>query len=223
MISTLLDDDTTKRRIYRELRRLIIMGHRKPGERISIEELAQSYGISITPVRDALQMLSQEGLITIRPRSGYFVTRLTLKQLRDLLELREILEVASVERAAERITAEQIACLERVHAGYTGDDDESYERYTDENRAFHTLIAEASGNRELAELLGHVHDRLARFMVIRHAGATMHLTHARIVEALRAHDPQAARQAMLDEIVETREAILERVIREEGASWQLDS
>jgi len=223
MISALPDEDTTKRRIYRELRRSIIMGHRRPGERVSIEELAYSYGTSITPVRDALQMLSQEGLITIRPRSGYFVTRLTLKQLRDLLELREILEVASVERAAERITDEQIDRLEHIHAGYTGDDDESYERYTDENRAFHTLIAEASGNRELAELLGHVHDRLARFMVIRHAGATMHLTHARIVEALRAHDPQAARQAMLDEITETRERILERVIREEGASWQLDS
>lgn len=223
MIRSLPDDDTTKRRIYRELRRSIIMGHRRPGERVSIEELAQSYGTSITPVRDALQLLSQEGLITIRPRSGYFVTRLTLKQLRDLLELREILEVASVERAAERITEEQLARLERVHAGYTGDDDESYERYTDENRTFHTLIAEASGNRELAELLGHVHDRLARFMVIRHAGETMLLTHARIVEALRAHDPQAARQAMLDEITETRERILERVIREEGAAWQLDS
>ncbi len=223
MVRSLSDDDTTKRRIYRELRRSILMGHRRPGERVSIEELAHSYGTSITPVRDALQLLSQEGLITIRPRSGYFVTRLTLKQLRDLLELREILEVASVERAAERITEEQLTRLEHVHAGYTGDDDVSYERYTDENRTFHTLIAEASGNRELAELLGHVHDRLARFMVIRHAGATMHLTHARIVEALRAHDPQAARQAMLDEITETRERILERVIREEGAAWQLDS
>ncbi len=223
MVRSLSDDDTTKRRIYRELRRSILMGHRRPGERVSIEELAHFYGTSITPVRDALQLLSQEGLITIRPRSGYFVTRLTLKQLRDLLELREILEVASVERAAERITEEQLTRLEHVHAGYTGDDDVSYERYTDENRTFHTLIAEASGNRELAELLGHVHDRLARFMVIRHAGATMHLTHARIVEALRAHDPQAARQAMLDEITETRERILERVIREEGAAWQLDS
>jgi DNA-binding GntR family transcriptional regulator len=214
---------TSKNRIYKELRRSIIMGHLRPGERLSIEELADSYGTSVTPVRDALQMLSQEGLVTIRPRSGYFVTRITLKQLHDLLELRELLELACAERAALRITTEEIEQLEHVHSGYTGDDDESYDRYTDENRRFHYLIAEASGNRELAEILGRLHDRLARFMVIRGGGKSMEFTHACILDALRRHDPSAARQAMLDEIVETREAILDRVIREEGASWQLAS
>lgn len=220
-MAPLLPEDTSKQRIYRELRRSIIMGYRGPGERISIEDLARCYHTSVTPVRDALQMLSQEGLISIKPRSGYFVTRVTLKELRDLLELREILEVACVERAAARITEEQLERLEHVHSGYTGDDDESYDRYTDENRAFHYLIAEASGNNELADLLGRLHDRLARFMVIRHAGATMHVNHHRIVEALRARDAAAARQAMLDEVIETREAILDRVIREDGATWHL--
>jgi DNA-binding GntR family transcriptional regulator len=203
------------------LRRSIITGHREPGERLSVEELAQHYGTSVTPVRDALQMLDQDGLVTIRPRSGYFVTRITLKQLRDLLELREILELASVERAATRITNEQIEQLEHVHAGYTGDDDESYERYTYENRRFHCLIAEASGNQELAEMLGHLHDRLARFIVLRHAGQTMESTHARLVEALRTSDITTARRAMLDELSETREQVLDYVIREEGAFWHL--
>lgn len=216
-----LPDDTSKQRIYRELRRSIIMGHRGPGERISIEQLAECYHTSVTPVRDALQMLSQEGLVSIKPRSGYFVTHVTLKELRDLLELREILEVACVERAAARITEKQLEQLEHVHSGYTGDDDESYDRYTDENRTFHYLIAEASGNNELANLLGRLHDRLARFMVIRHAGATMHVNHHRIVEAMRARDAVAARQAMLDEVIETREAILDHVIREDGAAWHL--
>ena len=94
---------TSKSRIYRELRRSIIVERRQPGERLDPEALAASYGTSVTPVRDALQMLSQEGLVTIKPRSGYFVTHLTLKQLRDLLEMREILEVAAVERAAVRL------------------------------------------------------------------------------------------------------------------------
>ena len=213
--------NTSKNLIYKELRRSIIMGHRKPGERLDLEALARSHGTSVTPVRDALQMLSQEGLVTIKPRSGYFVTHLTLKQLRDMLELREILEVAAIKRAATQITAEQLEQLEHVHAGYTGDDDESYDRYMSENRHFHYLVAEASGNHELAEMLGHLHDRLTRFMVLCHAGETLRPRHARLIKALRTHDVAVARQAMLDEINETRETILEYVIQEEGAFWRL--
>lgn len=213
--------DTSKILIYKELRRSIIVGRRQPGERLSMQTLARHYGTSVTPVRDALQMLSQESLVTIKPRSGYFVTRITLKQLRDMLELREILEVVAVERATARITEEQLAQLAHVHAGYTGDDDESYDRYTDENRHFHHLIAQASGNQELAEMIGHLHDRLARYMVMRHAGQMMDRSHERIVTAIRARDVAEARQAMLDEIIETREAILDRVIQEQGASWRM--
>lgn len=216
-------DRTSRNRIYTELRRSIIMGHRPPGERLDVEKLAEGFGTSVTPIRDALQMLSEAGLVTIKPRSGYFVTRITLKQLRDLLELREILELASVERAAVSITDEQLAVLDHVHRGYTGDDDESYDRYTEENRRFHCLIAEASGNMELAEVLGRLHDRLARLMVICHAGKSMEITHARIVGALRAHDVEAARPAVLSELTATRVTILEYLIQEEGEAWQLDS
>jgi DNA-binding GntR family transcriptional regulator len=213
--------DTSKDLIYRDIRRSIVMGHRKPGERLDLDVLSKAYGTSITPIRDALQMLGHEGLVTIKPRSGYYVTHVTLKQLRDLLELREILEVAAVERATLRITDEQLAQLEHVHAGYTGEDDESYDRYTDENRRFHYLIAEASGNHELAETLGHLHDRLARFMVIVRVSDTLEARHRCLIEALRTRDVAAARQAMLDEVNKTRETVLERVIQQQGASWRL--
>lgn len=214
---------TSKEVIYKDLRRAIIMGHHKPGERFNVEELAKACQTSVTPVRDALQMLSQEGLVTIKPRSGYFVTRITLKELRDMLELRRILEAASIERAALRISDEQISQLENVHAGYTGDDDESYDRYTDENRRFHYLVAEASGNHELAEMLGRLHDRLARFMVMRHAGKSMEVTHTRIIEALRNRNIEGARQALLDEIDGSRDDILDQVLQEEAANWHLDA
>jgi len=214
-------DDTSKSRAYKQLRRSIIMGRCKPGERLNLGDLTKIYNTSITPLRDALQMLAQEGLVTIKPRSGYFVSRTTLKELRELFDLREILELAAIERAAPRISDECIQQLEHVHAGYTGDDDESYDRYTDENRHFHFLIAEASGNHELAETLGRLHDRLARFMVLRGAGKTQEHTHAHIIKALRARDVAAARQAMLDEIAETRDTILDRVIQADGASWHL--
>lgn len=214
-------DATSRNRVYKQLRRAIIMGRRAPGERLSVEALCQAYGSGISPVRDALQMLGQEGLVAIKPRSGYFVASVTLKELRDLLDMREVLELAAVERATVRITERQLEELANVHAGYTGDDDESYDRYTDENRRFHFLLGQASGNAELAESLGRLHDRLARFMVMRHAGGTQHETHARIIDGLRARDADAARQAMLDEINESREAIMDRVMQGEGAGWQI--
>lgn len=209
-------DQTSKNIIYRELRRAIIMGHCKPGERFDIETIAHEHRTSISPVRDALQMLSQEGLVKIKPRSGYFATHTTLKQLRDLLELRRVLELAAVEKAALRITEEQIAELLAVHAGYTGDDDVSYDRYTDENRQFHYLLSRASGNNELTEMVGRLHDRLARFMVLRHAGKSMLTTHQRIVEALAAHDVEDARKALLDDIDGTYDLIMDQVIREDS-------
>lgn len=217
------EDGTSKNKIYRELRRAIIMGYRKAGERLDIDLLCHQYDTSITPVRDALQMLSQEGLITIRPRSGYFVARITLKELRDMLEMREILELAVLERAAVRITPEQIVALRHVHAGYTGDDDESYDRYTDENRRFHFLLAQVTGNQELADTLGHLHDRLARYMVMRHAGQTQEDGHQQILDALQSNDLPTARQLLINEIRASREAILERVYQEEAANWLLEA
>lgn len=214
---------TSKRKIFKEIRRSVITGHFSPGERLDVLELAKRYETSVTPVRDALHMLSQEGLVSIKPRSGYYVTRMTLKELQDMFDLRKVLELAAVERAAVRLTSQDLEPLRNVHAGYTGDDDELYDRYTDENRRFHFLIAQASGNQELAKVLGSLHDRLARFMVLRHAGKSQERTHARIVAALEEHDPVAARQALLDDIEGTQEEALERVLEMEAASWELGS
>ncbi|MGQ9766201.1 MAG: FCD domain-containing protein, partial [Anaerolineae bacterium] len=93
--------------------------------------------------------------------------------------------------------------------------------YTDENRRFQYLLAKASGKAELEEIFGQIHDRLARFMVLRHAGDVQAESHARIVAALRARDPAAARQALLAEITETRQTILDRLMQDEGASWEI--
>jgi GntR family transcriptional regulator, rspAB operon transcriptional repressor len=213
--------NTSKNRIYTELRRSIILGRRQPGERLDIAHIANWYHISVTPVRDALHMLNQEGLVTIKPRSGYYVTRITLKELNDMLELRKILELAAIEKAVHRIDDNQINGLKKVHEGYSGDDDESYDRYTDENRRFHYLLAQASGNRELAENLGHLLDRLARFMVLRRAGKSQEETHANIIAALEVRSPEAARQALLNDIDASRDDILDRVLEEEAGSWEL--
>jgi GntR family transcriptional regulator, rspAB operon transcriptional repressor len=213
--------NTSKSKIYTELRRSIILGRRQPGERLDIGDIANWYHSSVTPVRDALHMLHQEGLVTIKPRSGYYVTRITLKELHNMLELRKVLELAAIEKAVSRITNEQISSLRQIHVGYSGDDDESYDRYTDENRSFHYILAQTSGNSELADTLGHLLDRLARFMVLRRAGKSQEITHANIIDALEARDAAGARQALLEDIDSSRDEILDRVFEEETGSWEL--
>ncbi|MGD1992158.1 MAG: GntR family transcriptional regulator [Anaerolineae bacterium] len=210
---------TSADRIYADLRKAIILGHHSPGERLDLEELAARYGTSVTPVREALQMLSQDRLVTTKPHAGFYVTQVTLKELRDMLELRVILEVAAAERAAARITERQLTELEGVHAGYTGDDEASYERYVTENRRFHYLIAQASGNQELADALGRLHDRLARFFVFVHTGEEVEKRHHRLVDALRTRDPEVARDVILEEVNETQRITLEHVIQKSGTAW----
>ncbi len=221
MMPRLKPNTTSANRIYEELRHSIIVGHYKPGERLYVNRLTKHYGTSVTPVREALRMLSQEGLVTIKPHAGFYVIRVTFKDLRDMLELREILEIAAIERAAVRITDEQLEQLEHVHAGYTGDSEESRVRYITENRRFHYLIAQASGNQKLAEMLGRLHDRLVRFFITVHTGEEMERIHACIIEALRTRDVAVARQAMLDEVNKTREITLRHMIEEEGDTWHL--
>lgn len=214
-------DETSKIVIYKKLRRSIIMGHRDSGARLNVDELAGDYNTSVTPVRDALQMLNHEGLVEIKPRSGYFVAQITLKRLRELLDVRRLLELTAVERAAKRNDPDLIREMRTVHKGYTGDDDEAYDRYTDENRHFHYLVGKASGNNELAEMIGRLHDQLARFMVMRRAGPILERNHARIIDAIEAGDVEAARQALLDDIDPSHDAILDDVIEDEANSWHL--
>ena len=217
------NDESTvsKNRIYKDLRRSIIMAHCKSGSRLVVKEIAERYDTSVTPVRDALQMLSHEGLVTIKPRSGYYVTALTLKQLRDILDMRRILELAAIEKAVLRITPEQLDELRTVHAGYTGEDDVSYERYTEENQKFHYLIAVASGNIVLAKEIKKIHDRLARFMVVQRIGERQIRMHNKIIEALESHDIEKARQAMADEVNPSQDDILDTVMGDGADKWQV--
>ncbi|MCF6248307.1 MAG: GntR family transcriptional regulator [Desulfobacula sp.] len=213
--------NASKHVIYQRIRTDIITGKKKPGERLSIDQLKNEFGTSVTPVRDALQMLSQEDLVTIKPRSGYYITLVSLKELNDMLDLRQILELAAVERAAEKITDEQIDLLEKVHAGFTNDDDETYSRYTQENKNFHCQIANASGNQELARLISRLHDRLGRYMMIVRPGKYMIEMHGRLIERLKAHDVAGAKKTLQKELISGKTIVIDRIMQEEGGSWHL--
>jgi DNA-binding GntR family transcriptional regulator len=215
--------NTSKDRIYKDIRRSIILGEYKPGQKLNLEDLAAAFQTSVTPVREALQMLTQEDYVTAKPHAGFFVTRVTLKELQDLLELRRILEIASIEKAAVRISDHELEQLTRVHSTDPDDEGDSYTTNIVENHRFHTGIARSSGNQQLAELLGQILDRLARFFVFTHSGDEIRRRHMKVIEALRTHDPDLARQVIIDEVDETREITLRHVIEEDGTAWYLGS
>ena len=139
-----------------------------------------------------------------------------------MLDLRAILELAAVEMAAANISPSEIVRLEKVHAGYTTDTDEAYWRYTEENRNFHFLVAWASRNQELARQVGHLHDRLARFMIMVQSGKEMATIHQRLITRLKAHDVRGARAALLKELTVSKAAILDHIIRTEADTWHLN-
>ena len=83
------------------------------------------------------------------------------------------------------------------------------------------MLGKASGNDELAEMIGKLHDQLARFMVMRRAGPTLEKTHSPIIDAIEAGNVEAARQALLDDIDPAHDAILDDVLEGEAQSWRL--
>jgi DNA-binding GntR family transcriptional regulator len=82
-------------------------------------------------------------------------------------------------------------------------------------------LAKASGNHELTQLMGRLHDRLAPFMVMRHGGKTQIETHKRIIDAIEAHDAETAREALLDDIEKSHESILDKVLQKDADSWHV--
>ena len=147
-----------RERVYRSIKNDILSGVYHMGERLPVAELANEYGVSKTPVREALNTLQNEGLVTITPRVGYFVAHTTVKDAQDLFDLRLILERASAEVAARNITEQDLRYLENVAGAYVSGDIDSYWQYLTDNRDFHYRVALATGNRRLAESVGNLLD-----------------------------------------------------------------
>ncbi len=105
---------TIAQQVYRFLRREIIDGRLPPRAPLSEQELSQRLSVSRTPVREALSKLADEGLVDIYPQFGSFVAPIKLSEVFDSQFVRESLECAAIERAVERIEADQAATLRRI-------------------------------------------------------------------------------------------------------------
>lgn len=192
--------------VYGAIRENIINGSFGPGDLLKERELAEIYGMSKTPVREALSLLQQENLVEAIPRAGYMVTHITMRDVQEAYHLRLVLEIEAIRLATERITEEEIKALEERADASSGD-----EMHVS-NREFHIIIARASGNSRLADLIEQLLDEMDRMMALDpHIFApTGPYEHSTIVGALKNGDAGLAQEAMRKHVEEACRRVLER-------------
>jgi GntR family transcriptional regulator, rspAB operon transcriptional repressor len=192
---------TASARIYSDLRSQLVSLQRRPGEAISEAEIALSYGVSRTPVREAILKLSDEGLLEIYPQSGIFVSRIPMAALPEAIIIRKALEETTAQFAAERATSSQIlvlhAVLERQREANAANDRDAF-HHADE--AFHAGIADVAGHPGIWTLIQQVKIHVDRYrrLTLPQPGRIARAIgeHEAILDAIKAHDPARARIAM---------------------------
>lgn len=186
------------------------------GDRLPVRDLAEQYGVSKTPVREALGALQHEGLVEILPRVGYFVSHMTVEEVHNLFQLRLILEGASAELAAKHITEQELLELEKIPCSWVTGDVDSYLQYLEDNREFHCRVAMATRNKHLADLIRGLLDKMQGLLLweleLRNRPEEFADEHRQLLVALREHDGVLARQVMEEAIETTREALLQAVM-----------
>lgn len=207
------------------LREAIIIGELPPGAPLRLEELAESLGMSISPVREAIRHLETVGLAEHVAYRGARVTELTAADMSDVYEVRTALEVQAVRRAAERFTDDDLARAEAVLQEL----DHAYGRQDNRgivngNTAFHTLLAAASGSRWLQRLLQPTFETTERYgaavLRIGRPEETKEIEstgHAAILAACAAHDPGEAESAVREHL-RVFGATFEHALEQAGAS-----
>jgi DNA-binding GntR family transcriptional regulator len=202
---------------YLHIKRSILEGSFSDGKRLTEDNLAAQLGISKSPVREALNRLESDGLVTIEPRRGAHVRTFTLQEACELYELREVLEVHAVGLA--RITPEFLnelaASIDRIKRDLA---ERNTIAYVEEDIRFHNLIAAASGNNELRRTLENISQKTALFRsrTYRLVAATSPDCHDKIYEALKEGDRKLAQQAMRDHILFFRDTLLRALEAEEA-------
>lgn len=150
--------------VFKTLRKGILTGELKPGERLMEIHLANRLGVSRTPIREAIRKLELEGLVTMIPRRGAEVANITEKNLKDVLEVRRALESLAIELACERITEEtKLELEERLKKVEDAVQTKDSSLIASADVAFHDTIVEASGNNRLIQLVNNLGEQMYRY------------------------------------------------------------
>jgi DNA-binding GntR family transcriptional regulator len=199
---------------YESLKQAILHCDLEPGLHVAQSQLADKYELSITPTREALKRLEQEGYVQSVPRFGYLVSPISPVDVSEIYELRLILESAAVRLAAQRITPRQTAPLrEQAELTYTYQEPQSYRIFLNMNREFHAQIALTSGNKRLADTIAKLLDDMTRIfhlgLDLRDSAQEMRVEHLNLVDALAKHNPEEAEIIIREQIVRSRERVLQ--------------
>ena len=208
--------------VFKTLRKGILTGELKPGERLMEIHLANRLGVSRTPIREAIRKLELEGLVTMVPRRGAEVANITEKNLKDVLEVRQALESLAIELACERITEENKEELRQkldqvetaVRTGDTG-------AIASADVAFHDAIVEFSGNMRLIQLVGNLGEQMYRYRFEYIKDVSKHSQimseHRIMFDSIMENDRAKAARIVKVHINNQEEAIMRQIQKEQGA------
>lgn len=187
--------------IYQAVRQDIIACQLLPGAKLSEKELAERFGISRQPVREALIKLSQDGLIQVLPQRGTFVRRISAKRVADGRFIREAIELAVVEKAAGGLAEPVLEALERnLQAQEEEVHKQNRERFLVFDDAFHDALAQAIDCASAWQMLQHIKANMDRVRYLSLANesplSVLLMQHQAIFQAIKAQDAQAARLAV---------------------------
>jgi DNA-binding GntR family transcriptional regulator len=201
---------TTTQHALDGLRRAIVAGELRPGQRVRQEEIAAGLGVSIAPVREALRALEQEGQVTYLPRRGYFVTELRVADLVEIYGLRQVLEERAArhalptldEDALERIVLAARDCVDAAEAGDVA-------ATLAANRRFHFAVLEAPDQVHTMRVIRLLWDSTEAYRAMYYNAPRERReaidAHDRIIDAIRRGDP--------DDLVAELDAHRERGLR----------
>ncbi len=197
------------------LLRQILEGWRAPGSSLREVDLAEDLDVSRTPIREAISRLRAEGFVEARPNRAATVRLLDGAQVRQIFQVREALETWAVARACTRMDEADLEHLRAVTAGIAEAGTEAPRELWQLDRQFHTTIAERTGSPLLTEEIERYIDlaglvgSCARYEEGDAEAAKSQ--HRRVLSALRAREPEAAREAMADHVHSAGELIVQRM------------
>jgi len=209
---------------YHRIRRAIVEGDYRPGERLVEQRVAEDLQLSRTPVREALRMLEAEGLVRIEPNRGAAVRLVTVDGIRDLYELRARLEAYATELAAERATDAERLKLQRARDDFDAASRRTAEGGIDEvrtvfrlNDEFHLTILEAARHEHLMHSLFRTVDHPLVFQSFRQytpeAMARSSEFHGLICDAVCAGEPERAGRMMHEHVLQGRDVLIGAIER----------
>lgn len=207
--------------VFNTLRQAILTGELKPGERLMEIHLADKLGVSRTPIREAIRKLELEGLVTMIPRKGAEVARITEKSMNDVLEVRRAMDALCAELACERITDEETEQLRQACVAFeTAVKTRDVKKIAQADVELHDIIVKATGNQRLVQLINNLSEQMYRyrFEYIKDTSQHQRLIeeHRVIYESILKKDRETASQAARVHIDNQKKAIIAQIRSEKN-------